>query len=274
MTATQNAEQHARQVERSSTFRGLARLGYVGYGVLNLAIAWLAVHIALGDTGRSGDPSGALSAIAEQPFGRFLLIAIAIGLATLAVWQLIQAAIGHRDVDGMMRVAERVVSGIRTLAYAGLSISAIRLVAGVSSSNGDQQQNATAGLMAKPGGQFLVGLIGLIVVGAGAWLVYYGLKRKFERKLNFAGAGQHARRATLTAGQVGYAAKGVAYAIVGVLLTQAALTGDVAKSRGLDAALRSLTEHSWGTTALIVIGLGFGAFGIFCFFRSRYLGSK
>jgi hypothetical protein len=65
-------------------------------------------------------------------------------------------------------------------------------------------------------------------------------------------------------------AKGVAFTIVGVLLLDAALTHNPAKSRGLDAALRALAQQPFGVFLLIAVGIGFAAFGVYCFIQSRY----
>jgi len=76
--------------------------------------------------------------------------------------------------------------------------------------------------------------------------------------------------AAVVAGQVGYAVKGLAYAIVGVLLVVAAATFDPGRSTGLDGALRTLAAQSFGELALLIVALGFALFGVFCVFQSRY----
>jgi hypothetical protein len=72
----------------------------------------------------------------------------------------------------------------------------------------------------------------------GIGLIYYGWKRKFEEKLLTGQMSQPVRKLARRLGQFGYPAKGIAFAIVGVLL-DAALTHNPAKSRGIDAALRT-----------------------------------
>jgi hypothetical protein len=81
---------------------------------------------------------------------------------------------------------------------------------------------------------------------------------------------RNARRVTRRLGQVGYVAKGIAFTIVGVLLVDAALTDNPAKSRGLDAALHLLVEQPYGVLLLIAVGAGFAAFGIYCFVQAKY----
>ena len=78
------------------------------------------------------------------------------------------------------------------------------------------------------------------------------------------------RKSTRRLGVVGYVAKGVAYAIVGVLVVVAAVQYDPAKSRGLDGALKTLAGQSYGAWLLGLVAIGIAAFGIYCFFQARY----
>ena len=78
------------------------------------------------------------------------------------------------------------------------------------------------------------------------------------------------RKSTRRLGMAGYSAKGVAYAIAGVLVVVAAVKYDPNKARGLDAALKTLAGHSYGPWLLALIALGFAAFGVFCFSQAKY----
>jgi Domain of Unknown Function (DUF1206) len=270
MTVTSSARRTANRAARSSALEVLTRVGFVGYGLLHLAVAWLAVQIALGHPTGEGDQAGAFRYLADQPFGRFLLVVTVIGLAAMAVWQLLLAAIGHRNERGFSRTAERLASAARTVIYAALAYTAYRVVAGTPTSNAEQTQNATAGTMARPAGLWLVALIGVAVIAVGVGLVIYGARKMFEKRLLLGQMSQAVRRTAVRLGQTGYIAKGVAFGIVGVLLFQAATSHNPAKSRGLDAALRLLVERPYGTFLLILIAIGFAAFGVYCFFQARY----
>lgn len=71
-------------------------------------------------------------------------------------------------------------------------------------------------------------------------------------------------------GMAGYVAKGVAYGIAGLLVIVAAVNYDPEKARGLDAALHTLREQSYGMFLLTLVALGIAAFGVYCFLQSRY----
>lgn len=53
-------------------------------------------------------------------------------------------------------------------------------------------------------------------------------------------------------------------AVVGILVGSAAVFADPRRAGGLDAALRALGETGPGEALLIVIALGFAAYGIYC----------
>ena len=72
-------------------------------------------------------------------------------------------------------------------------------------------------------------------------------------------------------GKVGYIAKGIAIALVGGLFGYAAITHDPKKSGGLDQALQTVLEQPFGPVLLTAIGLGIGAYGLFCFARAKHL---
>jgi hypothetical protein len=109
--ARASASRAASRAANSPLLEGLARAGLVGYGVVHLLVAWLALQIAFGRSSGAGDQAGAMHELAGQPLGRFLVIAICVGLAAMALWQALEAAIGHRADSGGERTFERVGSG-------------------------------------------------------------------------------------------------------------------------------------------------------------------
>jgi hypothetical protein len=270
MTVANRARHGAWRVATSRPLEALTRIGFVGYGLLHLAVAWLAVQLALGRPAGDSDQAGAFRTLAGQPFGRFLLIVVTVGLAAMAVWQLLLAAVGHQVEQGLWRTAERLASLGRTIVYTALAWTSYRVLTGTPTSSAQQQQSATAGVMSHPFGRFLVTVAGLGVLAIGVGLVLYGAKRAFEKRLMLSRMRHGTRETTRRLGQVGYVAKGVAFAIVGFLLADAAVTHNPAKSRGLDAALRTLIAQPLGPFLLILVAVGFAAFGVYCFLQARY----
>ncbi len=238
----------------------LARAGYIAWGVVHFLVAYLALRIAFGKSAQEGDQSGAFQTVARQPWGKGLLVVLAVALAGLAVWQALVAAVGGATERGFDRVA----AGARALIYAALAWTAFVFVAGSGKSNVAQQQTLTAKAMAAPGGRLLVGVIGLAIIAGSIALAWYGLTGKYRRNL------RSTPRSVKLAATVGYPAKGAAYGLVGLLILMSAVTYDPHKSRGLDGALRTLAAQSYGKFLLVVIALGIAASGVYCFAQARY----
>lgn len=247
--------------------RHLARAGYAALGVVYLVIAWLAIQLALGD--RSGTPSssGALRELAQQPLGAVLVWAVSLGLFLLAIWQVVMA-FAEDDLK------DRVEAAGKAVVYAVIGFSGLQIATGSGSSgksNGGEE-TWTAKLMNLPGGQLIVGAIGLAIIGYGLYQVYKAWTDKYAEALSSEGKSGSDGTAYLWFGKIGTAARGVAFMIVGGLFVYAAITHDAKKSGGLDQALFEVLDMPAGPVLLFVIALGLACFGLFTLARARHLG--
>ena len=121
--------------------------------------------------------------------------------------------------------------------------------------------------MAAPAGMVLLVALGLAIIGAGAFYVYRGVTRKFMKDLQDPG---DARTAVEWIGTIGYAAKGVVLAVVGILIIAAAATADPSKSSGLDGGLKTLGSQPYGVFLLAAIAAGLICYGVYSMARARY----
>jgi hypothetical protein len=268
--ARQTASRAASRAADNPLLEGFARAGFIGYGVVHILFAWLALQIAFGKSEGAGDQAGALHELAAQPAGRYLVIAIAVGLAAMALWQALEAAVGHRVDRGKERVFERIASAGRALLYIYLAWTGYKVVTAAKSNAGDQSETATAKLMSSSGGRWLVALIGVAVLAIGIGMIVYGLIKRFFKHLMTERMSARMRKISRILGVSGYVAKGAAYAIAGVLVIAAAVTFDPQKARGLDGALRTLVQQPYGGLLLILVAAGIAAFAAFCFVQARY----
>ncbi len=265
----------AQQAGESDGLEHLARVGLVAYGVVHLLVAWLALQLAWGGGGQSADQSGALATVSESPVGKPLLWIIAVGLIALAAWQAAEifrwrsgwSASGKARTKALKKSGKAVVKAV---IYAALAVLAIRFATGSGSSSSQSQQQTTAGVFGWPAGRWLVGAAGLVLIGVGAYLVYKGVTKRFLKEIDTSQASPGALRLVTRLGQVGFPGKGLALAVVGGLLTYAAVTFDPSKATGLDGALRTVLDLPFGQILLTLVAIGIAAFGAFCFVRARY----
>lgn len=270
MSLTRNAEATAARTADSRWLELLARAGFIGYGIVHLLFGWLALQIAFGNSSDDGDQSGALRTLAAQPMGKFVVIAIAVGMVAMAIWQALEAAVGHRTERGNDRTKERVVSAARAVIYLWLAWTAWKVFSNANSDSASQQEELTARMMESTGGRWLIGLAGLALIGVGVGMAIYGAKKKFMKRLKTGEMNAKTTQLARRLGMAGYLSRGGAFAVTGLLVVLAAVNYDPEKARGLDAALRTLRDQPFGTFLLILVALGIAAFGAYCFVQSRY----
>ena len=267
------AEEHAGRVigETKPWIERLGRFGYAAKGTVYLVIGILAVQAALGRGGGTIDQRGALARVAEAPFGQMLLAVLAVGLLGDAVWRLVQAAedTENKGSEPKGLFARAVYAGIGVI-YLGLAFSALRVLLGSGGSGGEQAQDWTARLLAHPQGQWLVGLAGAAVIANGAYQLYRAYRAKFREKLRTNEMDANQIDFVTKLGRAGYAARGVAFGLIGLFLTQAALHREAGEVRGLDGALAVLAEQPFGPYLLGLVAVGLAAYGAFALVEARY----
>lgn len=257
----------ARKASNSHAFETTARAGYAVNGLLHILIGAIAIGVAAG-VGGEADQSGALGALASAPGGQFILWVVVVGLAALGIWQILSAFAGRRSAGRSKGRARTIASALgQGIIYLAVAATALTFALGGSKSSASSTTTFSATLLSNPGGVILLVLLGLGILAGGVFFVYRGVTKKFTEKIRVP-AGS-AGRAVVMLGRVGYTAKGIAIAVVGVLFVVAALTSDTAKASGLDGALKALKDLPFGQVILVVVGLGVIAYGLYCFARAR-----
>ena len=277
IAATRTAHDAARMGRNAATSPwsiGLARFGYAAKGVVYLIIGGLAAKAAVGAGGTTTDRNGALRALYEQPFGKFLLAIVAVGLIAYALWSIVRAIVDPEGTgsDGK-GIATRLGYTAVGLSYAALSAAAIQLVMGTG--NGGKSSDATtqdwtAHLLTLPFGPFLVVMVGLVVIGVACYVFRKAYKADFQHELDLAAVSARIRKVTINVGRFGYAALGVVFTIVGIFLVVAAARHRAGQAKGLGGALAELAHQPYGHVLLAVVALGLVAYGAYSFVQARY----
>jgi len=268
-----NIQQPAKQAVTNPAFERLARLGFTAKGIIYFVVGFLAAQAAFGAGGRTTDTSGALQTIVSQPFGKFLLSILTVGLIGYALWRLAEAIFdpehSHQTTD-TKQVIKRLGYAFSALAYGGLAWTAIRLIIGSGGGGGNSTQDWTAKLLAQPFGQWLVGVVGVIVISVGISYLYEAYKAKFRRHFKLQEMSPKERNWAIGAGRFGIAARGIVFAIIGIFLIQAARQSNASEAKGFGEALAVLAQQPFGPWILGLVALGLIAYGIYSLIEARY----
>lgn len=269
-TSAAEVKAGARQAAQSRWVEWLGRIGLAAKGVSYAIVAFLAIKVALAGEGNTEDRAGALRTTADEPLGRYLLIALALGFAAYALWRFVQAFLDRdHEGHGAKGLGKRATFVGRGLIYAGLCYSATTVLVG-EGGGGNEEDRATAGVLEQPAGRWLVIAIGAAVIGVGLYNAYRGVTGKFEDKLRVGELSRTARRAVVAVGVLGHLARFVVFSIVGWFLIQAALDFDPKDAVGLDGALAELAQQPHGRALLLGVATGILAYGVYAAVESRY----
>ena len=206
--------------------------------------------------------------LAGKPYGLASLFVLGIGFAAYALWRLSEAVFG---VTGTPNSAgPRLTSLGRAVIYAGFAYLTFTVISGTQRSQSRQQQDMTATAMQHAVGRWLVGIVGLIVVVIGLVLVGQGVRRTFMKYLQVSQMSPRTRRVVELLGVVGTIARGLVFALAGVLVIDAAITHRASESGGLDKALLTLRNQPFGEFLMLLAALGLAVFGIYGLCEARW----
>jgi hypothetical protein len=262
------ARRQGDQAAHSPALGWLARAGLVARRVVYAIIGVLALKLALGDGGRATDQQGALRTIADRPFGKTLLVLVAIGLGGYAAWRLVRAAVGH-GAEQRDSGADRVAALASGIAYGILCVTAVKILTGAASHSGSPKK-ATGGVLDWTGGTVLVAIAGAVLIGVAGYQAYKGLDRKFLEDSRTDRMSRGVERAFTALGVAGHVARAVVFALIGYGLIKAAVDYDPQKAVGLDGALRKLAHASYGPVLLGVVAAGLVCFAAYSLADARY----
>jgi len=273
-TAAQRIRTTGREVGHGDWVEWAGRLGLLAKAVSYALIGILAIQIPLGHGGQAADRKGVLRQLATESWGAAALIALAVGFACYAVWRVIDALVDRRnqgqDPKGL---AKRAASFGLGVLYAASAAAAVALVRSGSSAGGggtgDEKQEA-ARVLDWPAGRWIVLAVALGFVGAGLYNLYLGVTTKFRDELKTGQMSRGVERSAVASGVVGYLARGVVFALVGVFLGKAAIEYDPNEAIGIDGALLKLADASHGPLLLGLVAGGLIAYALYCLVEARY----
>jgi len=135
---------------------------------------------------------------------------------------------------------------------------------------GAQTQQYVAKLLTLPWGQWLVGIVGLLVILVGLYQVNQGIKPDFQRQIHLVKLTSSQLIWVKRLGRFGIIARGIIFVLVGIFLIVAAYTANSSQAKGFDGVLMSLMHQPYGHWLMGSIALGLIAMGIYSLFVALF----
>lgn len=251
---------------RTMRFETLAKFGYAARGVVFLLVAALALFSGVA----SGRPEAksAISTLLSQPFGRIWVGLIGLGLLGFVAWRLAQS-ITDADGQGSDKKALAIRASLfgSAVTYLGLAGYAIGHALSASSDGGGSGEKGLAGwVMSQPFGPYIAIAIGGGLVVGGVVTSAKGITRKFEKYIRIPDRTGALKYICM----YGLIARGIVFAVTGILFTYAGYKVDPNQAGGIADAMDWLSQLPFGRVIYLIIAVGLAAFGIYNFIAARY----
>jgi hypothetical protein len=250
----------------------LVRLGYFVRGVLYLVTGAFALALALGSRGGAIAPTGAIKVIGHQPFGKPMLIVVAIGLAGYVLWGVMRAVFDPLGRGSTPQgILKRLGYAVSAFGHGALLVATVRYLGGT-----EPRRNTSSGwihaLLSKPFGRWMLALVGISwIVGSGLGQIVAGWRGSFEKDLRLDRMSGAERAWILPLGRFGTVMRGMVFTIVGLFLVATALRQNPQDLQGMDGAMLRILGEPLGRWLLASAALGIMAFGLFSMLCARWM---
>jgi hypothetical protein len=248
----------------------LARVGYAAKAVLYGTVGILAAQAAFGKGGRTTDTRGALRELLQAPYGRIMLLVVAVGLLGYTAWLFVRAITdAERRGNGAKGIAMRIGDGVRGVAHGALALAAFRAARGDGGGGGgDGAQEWSGRVMEAPFGDVLLWAIAAGIAGYGLYQLYRAWAAKLSKRLAIGELPAGTAKWVVAVSRFGIAARGVVFLLIGYFAARAAAQHDPGEAGGLGESLRALSDV--GRWPLAVVALGLVAYGVYELVNARY----
>lgn len=235
-----------------------ARAGFAARGIIYLSLGWLTFSSMHG-----AEAGGALERLHAAPFGGITIIALAVGLLGYGLWRIVGGVIDlddeGRSAYGIVTRIGLVISGLGHLALCALAIH-IATWGHAGPDGGEERAARTA--FEYPGGAWLVGIVGIIIVVSGAGQILIALRGGYMKFLM-----DRSPLAARLSGFAGYLARGSVFIVIGWQVISLAV-GWGGQRLGFESALDIIARREW---VFPFVAAGLFLFGVFSLMAAWYL---
>lgn len=248
---------------------GLAAKGTV-YSLIGLMAFMAAFNIA-DQSSQKANKAGLFNEILDQPAGKIILIVVALGVFSYSIWRFIQAFLDTENKGNKLKgLAKRFTYSFSGLTYLAFSLLAAKRVLGQKESGGSNSKGFAEDILNQPAGQWLLGLVALVLAGIGVYQIWYGFSEKYCKHVDEQELDEKASHSLLRAGKIGYIARGIVWLVIAFMSLKAALHSNSSEAGDTSSAFVFVENSAYGNYLLAALGLGLICYGVMNFIRAGF----
>ncbi|MDO1500429.1 DUF1206 domain-containing protein [Winogradskyella maritima] len=251
----------------SSKKQLLSRIGIASKGTIYVIIGILTVLSALQLGGKVSGSRKAIRYFVDLPFGKVLLIILALGLLCYCFWEFYRAYINADDIKAnFIGYATRISYALGGLFYLFLAYFTLSLILDFDSVERKSydiynfiNQNEWVGY-----------IIALVFAGKGVFEIYRAFSNRFKERIHVYDLSDRVQKSLMNWAKFGITSRGIVFLVMGFISYEANSkfhSGNISRTSEAFGYIKNL----YGELFLAVIAVGFIGFGLFQFVKARYL---
>lgn len=244
--------------------RWLMRWGHAAKGLLYGLIGLIVLDSLAHHESEIEGSQGVLMALGSSFLGSGILAFLSVGLLGYALWRFLQATLdpGHTDDRSLRRLVKRCGYGVSCLTYCGVAYTAGQLAIGLAVDTDDTVEDAASILFERAIGPWIMLGIGIGTVAVGLTYLYGAYSGSYITEF-LTDLYPRVRRWSKRIGQVGIAARGLGFILIGLYLIKSAYFVSENSAGGLGKVFSQLHTEPWGDVGLVAIAIGFIAYAVY-----------
>lgn len=254
----------------------LARGSYIAKAILYGGIAVFVFRFALGSGGPNPNREEVLEQFTSNPFGKILIGLIALSLVGHTLWRLFEIWNDpYEKGKGFEGWIYRLNYLLSAITYAGLAISATKLLfVSNNGQGGDQKQIWVAQLLQLEGGDWLVMLVGALIIIWGGLQIYKGISGNVYKSLKIDHLNGFWKVFLRVSSLLGFLTLGSILFGTGWYLIKGAWVENPKWVKNMDDLIKALQAFPGGTYLQLLAGVGLLLIAFFMAAMARYFPVK
>ncbi|MAM30650.1 MAG: hypothetical protein CMC13_16680 [Flavobacteriaceae bacterium] len=245
-----------------------ARFGFATKGVVHLLIGIAAAMTAVGFRNDKLDMQGVIQFLADQIFGKLLLLTLVVGLCCYTFWLWYKTAYANFKSDNKFEIlVTRISLFFGGIFYLIIAFSAALVLIDASRA-GQGNSKLINSILGSKHAQMIAIIIGVGLLVKAGYQLYFAYQQIFKGDIESKDQHGNKRYWLHFSGRVGYTARGIVIGVMAYLFLRSGLTNDVFNVEESDAF--TWLRDVFGAVPMGIIALGFAVYGFFFLSKSMY----